>query len=42
MVINDTIAAISSGNINQAISIIRISGPDAINIIKKNIYRKNR
>ncbi|WP_211324458.1 tRNA uridine-5-carboxymethylaminomethyl(34) synthesis GTPase MnmE [Mycoplasma struthionis] len=35
MVINDTIAAISSGNINQAISIIRISGPDAINIIKK-------
>ncbi|PZW00562.1 tRNA uridine-5-carboxymethylaminomethyl(34) synthesis GTPase MnmE [Metamycoplasma auris] len=32
---NDTIAAISSGNINQAISIIRISGPDAIEIIKK-------
>ncbi|MGX9364073.1 tRNA uridine-5-carboxymethylaminomethyl(34) synthesis GTPase MnmE [Mycoplasma sp. 527] len=32
---NDTIAAISSGNINQAISIIRISGPEAINIIKK-------
>ncbi|RMA78540.1 tRNA modification GTPase [Metamycoplasma subdolum] len=35
MIINDTIAAISSGNINQAISIIRISGPDAVEIIKK-------
>ncbi|MBN0970488.1 tRNA uridine-5-carboxymethylaminomethyl(34) synthesis GTPase MnmE [Mycoplasma phocoeninasale] len=35
MNLNDTIAAISSGNINQAISIIRISGPDAVNIIKK-------
>lgn len=32
---NDTIVAISSGNINQAISIIRISGPEAIEIIKK-------
>lgn len=32
---NDTITAISSGNINQAISIIRISGPEAIEIIKK-------
>lgn len=31
----DTIAAISSGNINQPISIIRISGPDAISIVKK-------
>ncbi|AZZ65809.1 tRNA uridine-5-carboxymethylaminomethyl(34) synthesis GTPase MnmE [Metamycoplasma phocicerebrale] len=36
--INDTIAAISSGNINQAISIIRLSGPEAIEIIKK-IYK---
>ncbi|BAP39403.1 tRNA uridine-5-carboxymethylaminomethyl(34) synthesis GTPase MnmE [Metamycoplasma canadense] len=32
---NDTIAAIASGNINQAISIIRISGPESIEIIKK-------
>ncbi|MBD5423369.1 MAG: tRNA uridine-5-carboxymethylaminomethyl(34) synthesis GTPase MnmE [Mycoplasma sp.] len=31
----DTIAAISSGHINQAISIIRIVGPDALDIIKK-------
>ena len=31
----DTICAISSGNINQAISIIRIVGPEAISIIKK-------
>ncbi len=31
----DTIAAISTGNINQAISIVRIVGPDAIEIIKK-------
>lgn len=31
----DTITAISSGNVNQAISIIRIVGPEAINIIKK-------
>lgn len=31
----DTISAISSGNINQAISIIRIVGPDALEIIKK-------
>lgn len=31
----DTIAAISSGNINQAISIIRIVGPEALDIIKK-------
>ena len=31
----DTITAISSGNINQAISIIRIVGPEAIEIIKK-------
>lgn len=31
----DTIAAISSGHINQAISIIRIVGPDALVIIKK-------
>ncbi|TPR53845.1 tRNA uridine-5-carboxymethylaminomethyl(34) synthesis GTPase MnmE [Metamycoplasma neophronis] len=35
MILKDTIAAISSGNINQAISIIRISGPDAVEIIKK-------
>ncbi|MGX9340564.1 tRNA uridine-5-carboxymethylaminomethyl(34) synthesis GTPase MnmE [Mycoplasma sp. 4044] len=34
----DTIAAISSGKINQAVSIIRICGPEAINIIKK-IFR---
>ncbi|QBF34884.1 tRNA uridine-5-carboxymethylaminomethyl(34) synthesis GTPase MnmE [Mycoplasmopsis phocirhinis] len=34
--INDTIAAISSGGkINQAISIIRISGQDSVNIISK-------
>ncbi|ACF07503.1 tRNA uridine-5-carboxymethylaminomethyl(34) synthesis GTPase MnmE [Metamycoplasma arthritidis] len=32
---NDNITAISSGNINQAISIIRICGPDAIEILKK-------
>ena len=31
----DTIVAISSGHINQAISIIRIVGPDALDIIKK-------
>ncbi len=31
----DTIVAIASGNINQAISIIRISGPDAFLIISK-------
>ena len=31
----DTIAAISTGNINQAISIIRISGPESFSIIKK-------
>lgn len=31
----DTISAISSGNINQAISIIRIVGSEAIDIIKK-------
>ena len=31
----DTIVAIASGNINQAISIIRISGPDAFSIISK-------
>ncbi len=31
----DTIAAISSGYVNQAISIIRIVGPDALDIIKK-------
>ncbi|VEU59549.1 tRNA uridine-5-carboxymethylaminomethyl(34) synthesis GTPase MnmE [Mesomycoplasma neurolyticum] len=32
----DTIAAISSGNnVNQAISIIRISGPEAFEIVKK-------
>ncbi|WP_318024007.1 tRNA uridine-5-carboxymethylaminomethyl(34) synthesis GTPase MnmE [[Mycoplasma] collis] len=32
----DTIAAISSGNnINQAISIIRVTGPDAFKIVKK-------
>lgn len=31
----DTIAAIASGHINQAISIIRIVGPDALDIIKK-------
>ena len=34
----DTIVAISSGNINQAISIIRISGKNSIDIIKK-IYK---
>ncbi|UUM25584.1 tRNA uridine-5-carboxymethylaminomethyl(34) synthesis GTPase MnmE [Mycoplasmopsis agalactiae] len=34
--INDTITAISSGGkINQAISIIRVSGPDSINVVKK-------
>ncbi|MCS4536946.1 tRNA uridine-5-carboxymethylaminomethyl(34) synthesis GTPase MnmE [Mycoplasma sp. CSL7475-4] len=34
--INDTIAAISSGGkINQAISIIRVSGQDSVNIVKK-------
>lgn len=32
---NDTIAAIATANINQAISIIRMSGSDAIKIIKK-------
>ncbi|CAM9121193.1 tRNA uridine-5-carboxymethylaminomethyl(34) synthesis GTPase MnmE [Mycoplasma marinum] len=31
----DTIAAISSGNINQAISIIRVSGPEAFDIVSK-------
>ncbi len=31
----DTIAAISTGNINQAISIIRIVGPESLDIIKK-------
>ncbi|MBN0919503.1 tRNA uridine-5-carboxymethylaminomethyl(34) synthesis GTPase MnmE [[Mycoplasma] gypis] len=31
----DTIAAISSGKINQAVSLIRICGPEAIEIIKK-------
>ncbi|MCU4117006.1 tRNA uridine-5-carboxymethylaminomethyl(34) synthesis GTPase MnmE [Mycoplasma zalophi] len=31
----DTITAISSGKVNQAISIIRIAGPEAIQIIKK-------
>lgn len=31
----DTIAAISTGHVNQAISIIRIVGPDSLNIIKK-------
>ncbi|AIA29645.1 tRNA modification GTPase TrmE [Mycoplasmopsis californica] len=37
--INDTIAAISSGGkINQAISIIRVSGEDSINIVSK-IFR---
>ena len=34
----DTIVAISSGNVNQAISIIRISGKNSIDIIKK-IYK---
>ncbi|EIN14879.1 tRNA modification GTPase [Mycoplasmopsis agalactiae 14628] len=34
--INDTITAISSGGkINQAISIIRVSGPDSVNVVKK-------
>jgi len=33
--IQDTIVAISSGNINQAISIIRLSGEDSIEIVKK-------
>lgn len=32
---NDTICAISSGYVNQAISIIRIVGPEATKIIKK-------
>ncbi|MGL5522267.1 MAG: tRNA uridine-5-carboxymethylaminomethyl(34) synthesis GTPase MnmE [Metamycoplasmataceae bacterium] len=31
----DNIVAIASGNINQAISIIRISGPESFDIIKK-------
>lgn len=31
----DTIAAISSGHVNQAISIIRIVGPESLNIIEK-------
>ena len=31
----DTIVAISTGNINQPISIIRVSGPDAFLIVKK-------
>ncbi len=31
----DTIAAISSGNVNQAISIIRVSGPKAFEIVSK-------
>ena len=31
----DTIVAIASGNINQAISIIRIAGPEALEIISK-------
>lgn len=31
----DTIVAIASGNINQAISIIRISGPNAFSIVSK-------
>ncbi len=34
--INDTITAISSGGkINQAISIIRVSGPDSVNVVQK-------
>lgn len=37
---NDTIAAISTGNVNQAISIVRISGNDAFNIIKKITHIK--
>lgn len=37
----DTIVAISSGNnINQAISIIRISGKDSTKIIKKYLMEK--
>ncbi|AWX42537.1 tRNA modification GTPase TrmE [Metamycoplasma cloacale] len=35
MTYNDTIVAISSGNINQAISIIRLSGEDSIKILQK-------
>lgn len=36
IMINDTIAAISSGGkINQAISIIRVSGQDSIDVVKK-------
>ena len=31
----DNIAAISSGNINQPISIIRVSGPESFDIVKK-------
>lgn len=31
----DTIAAVSSGNINQPISIIRVSGPDAFDIVQR-------
>ena len=31
----DTIAAISTGNMNTPISIIRLSGPDAFNIVQK-------
>jgi len=31
----DTITAISSGSINQPISIIRLSGPESFDIVKK-------
>lgn len=31
----DTIAAISTGNINQPISIIRVTGPESFNIVSK-------
>ncbi len=36
----DTIAAIASGNTNQAISIIRVSGPESFAIVKKIFHGK--
>lgn len=39
--IQDTIVAISSGNVNQAISIIRLSGEDSIEIVKKFLVVKS-
>lgn len=37
----DTITAISTGNTNSGISIIRISGPDAFSVVKKVFRAKN-